>query len=175
MSINKITNNYTTDEIADSFVLTTNVKQSKKSLLAKSLKEVRKKTQSELSDQARLTLKLMQLKFQIEDYLKIDIFNPKFTFSYFLKEYVDVLNKKRKTFAQEISIDETELSQLINKHRQPNDSIIIRLELHSNNSIPAVSWFKLLEMEKAHSINTNTALRKKETKNVKNRVELNLV
>jgi len=117
----------------------------------------------------------MQLKFQIEDYLKSDNFNPKFTFSYFLKEYVDVLNKKRKIFAQEISIDETELSQLINKHRQPNDSVIIRLELHSNNSIPAVYWFKLLEMEKAHSINTNLALRKKERKNVKNQVELNLV
>jgi hypothetical protein len=174
MNVNKITNNYTTDEIADSFVLTTNVKQSK-SVLAKSLKDARKKTQSETSDKTKLTLKLMQLKFQIEDYLKSDKFNPKFTFSYFLKEYVDVLNKKRKIFAQEISIDETELSQLINKHRLPNDSIIIRLELHSNNAIPAVSWFKLLEMEKAHSISTNTALRKKETKNVKNRVTLNLI
>ena len=170
----KITNNYTTDEIADSFVLTTNVKQSK-NVLSKSLKDARKKTQSETSDKTKLTLKLMQLKFQIEDYLKSDSFNPKFTFSYFLKEYVDVLKKKRKVFAQEISIDETELSQLINKHRQPNDSIIIRLELHSNNSIPAVSWYKLLEMEKAHSISTNTALRKKENKNVKNRVELNLI
>jgi plasmid maintenance system antidote protein VapI len=174
MSINKIRNNYTTDELTDSFVLTSNVKQSK-SVLSKSLKDARKRTQSEINDQARLTLKLMQLKFQIEDYLKSDSFNPKFTFSYFLKEYVDVLKKKRKVFAQEISIDETELSQLINKHRQPNDSIIIRLEIHSNNSIPAVSWYKLLEMEKVHSINNNVALRKKETKNVKNRVELNLV
>ena len=174
MSINKIRDNYTTDEIADSFVLTSNVKQSK-SVHSKSLKDARKKTQSEISDQARLTLKLMQLKFQIEDYLKSDSFNPKFTFSYFLKEYVDVLKKKRKVFAEEISIDETELSQLINKHRQPNDSIIIRLEIHSNNSIPAVSWYKLLEMEKTHSISNNIALRKKETKNVKNRIELNLV
>ncbi len=174
MSINKINSKYTTEEIADSFILTTNVSQSKK-VLAKSLKDARKETQSETTDKTRLTLKLMQLKFQIEDYLKSDNFNPKFTFSYFLKEYVDVLNKKRKIFAQEISIDETELSQLINKHRQPNDSVIIRLELHSNNSIPAVYWFKLLEMEKAHSINTNIALRRKERKNVKNQVELNLV
>ena len=174
MSINKINSKYTTEEITDSFIITTNVNQSKK-VLAKFLKDARKETQSEITDKTRLTLKLMQLKFQIEDYLKSDNFNPKFTFSYFLKEYVDVLNKKRKIFAQEISIDETELSQLINKHRQPNDSVIIRLELHSNNSIPAVNWFKLLEMEKAHSINTNLALRKKERKNVKNQVELNLV
>lgn len=173
MSINKIRNNHTTDEITDSFVLTSNVKQSK-SVLSKSLNDARKRTQSEITDQAKLTLKLMQLKFQIEDYLKSDSFNPKFTFSYFLKEYVDVLKKKRKVFAQEISIDETELSQLINKHRQPNDSIIIRLELHSNNSIPAASWYKLLEMEKVHSINNNVALRKKETKNVKNRIVISM-
>lgn len=121
MTINKLIGKYTSEEIADSFVIATKIKQLKKVLAINSLKEVRKKTQSE------------------------------------------------------ISIDETELSQLINKHRQLIESIIIRLELHSNNTIPAVLWYKLLEKEKVHSLQINIVLRKMERKNVNNLVELNLV
>lgn len=37
--------------------------------------------------------------------------------TFYTKEYVQLLNKKRKTFAREINMNETELSQLINDHR----------------------------------------------------------
>ncbi|HET9058016.1 MAG TPA: hypothetical protein VFN30_14315 [Chitinophagaceae bacterium] len=174
MNAKEIMNKYTTKELADAFVLSSNLTSKQKKQADAELKIARTKTQSEMADKDRLVLKLMQLKFQIEDYLKSESFNPKFTFSYFLKEYVGILNKKRKYFAREINIDETELSQLINQHRLPNDNIMVRLEIHSNNSISAVSWCKLVEKEKEHALKTNVSLRQKEKKYVTNKLTVHI-
>lgn len=174
MSAKKILEQHTPQEIVDSHVISEKltIKQRKQEDLK--LKEARKKVQAGLTDTDRLVLRLMQFKFQIEDYLNNEDFNPKFTFSYFLKEYVSLLNKKRRHFAAEINIDETELSQLINRHRFPNNSIIIRLEIHSNNSIPAVSWFRLVQKEKEHELMTSNQLRRQERKYVKNKLPVTL-
>jgi hypothetical protein len=59
---------------------------------------------------------------------------------------------------------------MINKRREPNEAIIIRLELHSNNAIPAIDWFKLVEKEKEHIILTDTTLRKRESQYVTGRL-----
>lgn len=64
-----------------------------------------------------------------------------FSFGYFLKEYVTLLNRKRKVFAKEINIDPSLLSQLINLKRDPPEYVLYRLEMHSNNSIPADYWW----------------------------------
>jgi len=174
MSAKKLMEQFTTDEIAESFVITERLTPKQKKEADLQLKGARKKVQSEMTDKDRLTLKIMQFKFQIEDYLNNENFDPKLTFSFFLKEYVNLLNKKRKNFAQEIDIDETELSQLINRHRLPNENIIIRLEIHSNNSIPAIAWYKLIEKEKEHSIRTNRALRQQERQFVTNKLAVKI-
>ena len=63
------------------------------------------------------------------------------------------------------------LSQYINNHRRPKDEFVIRLELHSNGMIPAISWFKLIQKDKEHEIMTNQALRREESKHVRNRLD----
>ena len=88
--------------------------------------------------------------------------------------YVELLNKKRKEFAEEISIDETLLSQLINNHRQPPDYIAIRLELHSDNIIPATHWIRLVDKQRLHEITTDKELRKKEKKFVHGKFTIKL-
>ena len=174
MSTKKIMEQYTNDEIAESFVITEKLSAKQRKEADWQLKKARKKVQSEMTEEERLVSKVLQFKFQIEDYLNNVNFNPAFTFGYFLGEYVNLLNKKRRNFAKEIDIDETELSQLINKHRLPNENIIVRLEIHSNNSIPAVTWFKLIEKEKEHALRTNRALRQQERKFVTNRLGVNI-
>lgn len=105
----------------------------------------------------------------MEDYINRP-FDKNYTFGFFLKNYVDILNVKRCQFADEISIDETYLSQIINKHRPPSEEIIIRLELHSRNLINALTWFKLLKKEKENEIDTDESIREKEKKYVKRSV-----
>ena len=132
------------------------------------LAEARKKNKKPMSEEVRISLTLFHIRFRIESYLEDKKYDPEMTFGYFLREYVDLLEIKRKEFAEQLSIDETLLSQLINGHRIPPDYMTIRLELHSNNRIPADFWYRLVEREKEHFIRTDKDIRKKQAKYVYN-------
>ena len=165
---------YTTEEVAEAYVYPITLTPKQKKEPDNQLKVARAKVQSEMTATDKLMSDILQLRFRLEDYLSSEEFNPKMKFSYFLKEYVQLLNKRRKVFAKEININETELSQLLNDHRAPSENIIIRLELHSNKAIPAIAWYKLVEREKEHYIVTNKKMREREEKNVSNRLTVRL-
>ena len=155
---------HTQEELAEALVFPVTLTAAQKKEAAQQLSAVRKKAQQEMTEGDRLTLQLLQLKFQLEDYIESKKYVPEKHFGYFLKKYIEVLGVKRKAFAEDISIDETMLSQFINMHRTPPDYITIRLELHSNNIIPADYWFRLVEKQKEFQIKTDKTLRKKEQK-----------
>lgn len=167
-----ITGKFTDTEIAEAFVLPVKLTQKQRHEAALQLAEARKKSMAEMSEADILTGNLLQLKFQLENYIKSDKFDELKTFGYFLKQYLQIINKKRNEFAWEIDVHETLLSQLINDHREPGENIIIRLELHCNNLIPAAYWYRLIEKQKEHFIQTNTELRKREKKFVKRQLKL---
>src|SRR5688500_13658373 len=111
MSYKKLLKQHTPEELADAFVFPVKLTAKQKKEAALQLAAARKKTQAEMSENTRLSLRLYHLKFHLEDYLESKDFNPELTFGSFLKKYVELLDKKRKDFAEEISIDETMLSQ----------------------------------------------------------------
>jgi len=174
MSIKKLMEKYTPEELADAYIFPVKLTLKQKKEAATQLAEARKKTQAEMTEKDRLISRLLQFRFQLENYIDGNSFDPGFTFSHFLKEYVTILNKKRKVFAEEISIDETMLSQFINMHRMPPDYMAIRLELHSNNTIPAEYWYRLVEIQREYQIKTDKGLRKKEMKYVHNKLAVTL-
>jgi hypothetical protein len=57
----------------------------------------------------------------------------------------------------------------------PPDYVVIRLEIHSNNSIPATYWFKLVEKQREYELRTDRKLRKKENKFVHKRLLANFL
>ncbi len=114
--------------------------------------------------------KLQQLKFQLQEYIESDDYKAALNFGYFLNEYVNRQDKQDKQFADEIGVTPAVLSQYINNHRKPTEKFIIRLELHSNGMIAALTWFKLLQKDKEHEIKTNKIIRKEESQHVKNRL-----
>ena len=175
MKTKKISSKHTPDEIAEAIVFPVTLTPAQKKEAAEQLAIARKKSQTEMSDNDRLSLQIFRLKFRLEDYIQNREFNPELTFGHFLKQYVNLLQIKRKDFADEISIDETLLSQFINQHRMPPDYIAIRLEIHSNNSIPATYWFKLVEKQKEFELKTDKKLRRKENKFVHRRLAINPV
>tara|TARA_R110000744_G_scaffold181413_1_gene300566 strand:+ start:14564 stop:15094 length:531 start_codon:yes stop_codon:yes gene_type:complete len=80
------------------------------------------------------TARLMQLKFQMEEYLSSPLGSSVPSFPKFLITYIDTLYDKRKDFASDISIKPIVLSHILNEHREPNESFILRLMLHSQDS-----------------------------------------
>lgn len=71
----KLFTTYSTEEIADAFILTQKLTQKQQAEAAQQLTEARKKSQQEFSDSDRLLANLLQFKFKLENYLKNEDFN----------------------------------------------------------------------------------------------------
>lgn len=168
----KLTDKYADKELAESFVFRNKLTATQKAESDLVLAEKRKEIQDSVTSKQVLLSRLLQLKYQIEDYLENSDYNTSLSFGYFLRSYLKTLNKKNKEFADDIDIAETELSQILNKHRNPSEKVIIRLELHSNKILPAIIWYRLIEKEKEHEILTNSDLRAKEKNHVRNMVAI---
>jgi len=159
-------------EELDGLMLTRNLTRREQEKAKDELAKARKKVQSGLTDRDRLTAKILQFKLKLKDYLKKDDFDPNMRFSSCLVQYVHILDIKRRVFAEEIDMNETELSQVINKHRAPAEYLFIRLEIHSNNNIPAEWWYRLVEKENEHLISTNTRIRQEQRKHVHKKLQI---
>lgn len=162
---------FTGEELADAFVfpddkiLSTKEKKENEDFWVSRRNQFENRTHGQ-----KMYSKLLQLKFQLEDYIDSSQYVKALSFGFFLNEYVRRQDKKDKDFAVEVDVKPAVLSQYINNHRKPTDEFIIRLELHSNGMIPAINWFKVIQKDKEHEIMTNQKLREEESKHVKNRL-----
>jgi plasmid maintenance system antidote protein VapI len=172
MNVKKIMKEMEPEEIVKSFLLP--VKLTKKQRLEADIQlaEARKKYREVATKKDYLKANLLQLRFQLQDYVKSEQYDPNKKFGEFLKAYLLITNKKSNEFANEISIHETLVSQLINNHREPNEEILVRLEIHSNNNIPAHYWFMLVQKERINQLKTDKELRKKEKKFVTYKIKV---
>jgi hypothetical protein len=175
MNYKKLLQEYTPKELAEAFVFPVKLSPKKQREADQQLAEALKKSREKMTKEDRLAGSLMGLKFRMEDYFKSDGSNGEYSFGYFLKLYIDLLERKRREFAAEIGIDETLLSQFINRHRLPPDYIPIRLELHSNKSIPAEYWLKIIEKDREKEMLSNkAAMMKKERRFVTGSISIRL-
>ena len=172
MTLKKAARDWKSEDLVDSFVFPIELSHEEKKTADHELAEARGKKRLSMNEQEKLLLRLMQLRYRLENYIQREPYDSKYRFSYFLNQYLSIVDKRRKEFAKDIDIHETLLSQLMNNRREPNESIMVRLEIHSNNVIPAVHWLKLVEKSREHYIRTNAKLRQKERRFVRNKLEL---
>ncbi|WP_207508200.1 hypothetical protein [Telluribacter humicola] len=170
MNLEKIT----PEELVDGFMVPAHLTDEQRRTANLQLANVRQKRMAERSQQEKLYGQLLQLKIQMEDYIRQDTYDPKKSFSHFLNSYIELLQKKKNEVASELAIHKTKLSQLLSGHREPSEEIFIRLELHSNRFIPAHHWFRLSVKKQEHALMTNSSLRNRERAHVKAGIELAL-
>ncbi|MGN7821242.1 hypothetical protein ACTJJB_14020 [Chitinophaga sp. 22536] len=130
----------------------------------------RQNTKGKVSNEEKLKLRFLQLKFQINEFLKGE--HSEYRFGFFLALYMKSLELNGKTFAQEINIKPSLLSQFIHNQREPNDTILMRLEIHSNYNFPADLWYGVLAQQKAIELKNDRSLRKHEETIVKPKVKV---
>lgn len=167
MKTNKLKKKYTNEELAESFVFRNKLTEKQNAEARNQLAVARQKVKKERTAGEEYEARLLQLRYQMEDYLKSSQYDERLSFSHFLRTYIRLSYKIYKDFAKDINIDATELSQILNSHRNPNERTFIKLEIHSNNIISAVTWYKLIGKEKTRELETNKALREEERKLVK--------
>lgn len=170
MKAEKLTKKYTAKELAGSFVFRNTLTAQQTADAGNQLAEARRKAKKQHTPQDVLYAGVLQLRYQIEEYTASTQYKAHLSFAYFLRAYIKLSYKNNKDFAKDIHIDETELSQILNGHRDPSEKTLIRIELHSGNMLPALYWFKLLEKEKEYELETDHTLREREEKYVKNRL-----
>lgn len=124
----------------------------------------RQRSKEKVSDKDRLRLRFLRLKFQINKFLNAQ--QSDYQFSFFLDLYIKSLELNGKTFAEEIGLKPAELSLILHNRRDPNEKIMMRLEIHSNNNFPAPLWYEVLAKQKALELKNDVKLRKQEEANV---------
>lgn len=124
--------------LVDSSVLTDEERERDRLIMLKRRKERMKKMPEEVLQSADL----LQLKLHIESYIEDPAENPKPRFAEFLTRYADILYKKRKDFADDLSIDPIMLSHVLNNHRDPQDTFMYRLIIHSEAAYKDITGFK---------------------------------
>ncbi|SHM72603.1 hypothetical protein SAMN05444266_110124 [Chitinophaga jiangningensis] len=170
----EIEKKHTKKEIAESLVFPGPKDPVERENVLTALREIRKQKKQEQTEESKLIFQLLQLKYEIEDYLNADTPSKNYYFGYFLKEYIIRLEKKYKEFASEIDVNPTELSQIINRHRNPTDKIIYRLEIHSNRNFPALLWFRILEKQREYELIHDASIVNSEKGHVKKQLSFSL-
>ncbi len=167
MSENRILKQLKPEEIVDSFVLPHGLGKSDKAKADTELRSALTNKRASIDENQKLEINLLKFKFQLEDYIKSNDYNESYTFGFFLKNYLNALNLKNKEFANEIDVTQRTLSNWLNNNKTPKEFIFIRLEIHSNNTIPAVNWFKIVEKGKEYYLIYNSKLRSTQRAHVK--------
>lgn len=168
----KILENLSPEEITESYVLPANLNVKERKEAETAFAEIINKRRATRNKDQDVKFRLLQFKILIEDYINGDQYNPEYSFSYFLKQYIDLINKTQQDFANDIDISKYQLNHYCHNRREPNESLMVRLEIHSNNTIPAINWLKVLEKQKEYLLSNNQFLRKSETKHVSNKLEV---
>lgn len=164
----KLEKKYSASELADAFVFRSTLTAKQQVEAVKQMKLARAKINKQTTEQEKLKSAMLQLRFQIEDYIKSNTYNKALSFGYFLRHYIKLRYKTNKRFAKDLRLDETELSLILNNHRAPSEKVLVRIEIQS--TIPALYWYKLVEKQKEYELETDFVLRERESKYVKNRL-----
>ncbi|WP_341833864.1 hypothetical protein WJU16_12645 [Chitinophaga pollutisoli] len=80
------------------------------------------------------------LRWQIDQYLRNNVFRQQLTFGHFLKEYMERMDRPVQQIASEIDEPVALLEALMKNEILPENGIFYKLELHSNALIPAEQW-----------------------------------
>src|SRR5579872_450959 len=122
MSIKKILKENTGGEIAGSMFLPARLTPKQKVKADEDLAAYRRLRRENMSPEERMRYQLMQLKFRLENYIQKGRYEPKHHFGYFLDQYLRVSGRKKKEFADDIQIHQTQLSNILKNRREPNES-----------------------------------------------------
>ncbi|MBK7888097.1 MAG: hypothetical protein IPJ86_12650 [Bacteroidetes bacterium] len=154
-------------EIAESFVLPLDLTPEVKDKQDKNFMELRLKRLSEMTEKEYLQTELIRLRFQIENYIHSSKYDEIKNFGYFLNEYIHSIRKTNTEFARDISLHTSTLSRLLNSKEEPNSKILIRLEIHSNNTIPAILWYRIVKKQKEFDLMNDKKTRVEEKRKVR--------
>jgi Helix-turn-helix len=157
---------WTDIEIADAHIPPHDLTPSEMDEAIVELRAFRMARLRDMTDEQRLKGDLLRLRFQMENYVDDKNFNEKYSFSYFLQQYLQLIGKKQVEFAKEISLHPSKLNLYLNDKSDPSLSILYRLEKHTAEQIPALLWWKIIVKKMVNQIKNDKSTRQTEREKV---------
>ena len=163
---------YTPRQLAEAFVFRSELSPTEIQEADDLLRLMRTRSLQQMSEGEKVSLNLLGLKYEMEDYARFEGYDSEKTFGLFVKRYAKEIQRKNYELADDLGMDSTRFSQIINGKIIPSEKIVFRLEYHSNNIIPGSLWLEVLQKEIAYRAEQDVETRKSEYKIVKKRMDL---
>lgn len=158
----------TDQEIAESSLIPADLTEAEKKENDEAFRKIRFERLAQMTKEQKIYADLLQLRFQLEDYLSNAVFEPEKNFAHYLSRYIHIFDTTNKHFAEDINIHVSRLSRMLNDKEMPNVELMYRLERHSGDLVPALLWWKLLSKKQEFDLLTNKEQRATENLKVKN-------
>lgn len=161
---------YTDEEIVESFVLRSRLSEEEKKVSHKEFLRLRMERIKNMTPSEILLGNLMRMKIQIENYIEEDEYDTRFDFANQLKEYLSLIKKSQKDFADEIDMHPAQLNRIIRGKENPNIDLFYRIEKHSDGILEAIKLYRLQVLKLESEIKTDDDKRQMQYKRVKNKL-----
>lgn len=159
---------YTEEEIVDSMLVPADLTETEAAELHTEMRQIRLKKLRSMTKTDKLLSDVMQLRFDMENYLKKEAFSFEKTFGKYLGAYLHITKKNRREIADDLSIHYTKLSRILNDKEEPNVELSYRLAQYSGNLIKAELWWQLMIKKQAFILRMDQETRQREASKVKN-------
>lgn len=159
---------YSDEELVDAMLIPADLTEKESLELAKEMKAIRMQKLGKTTVEDQILADVMRLKFQIDNYLKKEIFTFDKTFGKYLAEYIQILRRNRKDISNELAIHYTKLSRIINDREEPSIELCYRLEKHSAELIKAELWWNLIIKKQGFILSKDKETKILEQQKVKN-------
>ncbi|MFN8431570.1 MAG: hypothetical protein U0V04_16440 [Spirosomataceae bacterium] len=122
------------------------------------LMQARLERMKNLPKEQIIRTKLIQLKLEMDEFLKQGTLGLSHKFSDFLGKYIDILYTKHAYFSKDLNITPVFLSQIINGHRLASEEFLLKLTVHSEKTFETVcffnknTWFQIFYQEKINQL-----------------------
>ena len=168
----ELSRQYTEEELVESIHLNEELSPGEQKQANEEFLRLRLERLKQASPQEKLLSKLLQMKYLMQAYFRIEKFDPAFSFSKQLKQYVNISERSNKEIAGHLSVHPTKLSRLLNGKENPNIEFMYRLEKHSGGELPAHYWWRLFAREFEYEIKMDLETKLEEAEQVKQSLEL---
>jgi plasmid maintenance system antidote protein VapI len=158
---------YTLEELSDAVFMSETADDSKSQKEEAEFIKMRLERRVQLSEREQLFSNLLSLKYQMKAYIKGRKFDKKMRIGNFLTLYLKYIGRTQKDLSEEINVHPSRLNRIIKGKEKLGKALVYRLENHSGDLIPALYWWKVMQIEIEQEIMTEKKERELEKKHVK--------
>lgn len=163
----ELSEQYNLEELSDAVLMSESENDAESQEIEAEFVRMRLEKRGQLSEKEQLLSNLLSLKYQMKSYINTRAFDSNKRIGNFIELYLQYVGRTQKELSEEINIHSSRLNRIIKGKEKLGKSLVYRLESHSGDLIPALYWWKVMQIEVEQEIMTERREREIEKRHVK--------